>query len=135
MSEPPNPPIIQVCPTCKQRMLMLNTAGTHYQCFNKKCRDYRTPFFKETIEKVIQVDQAAQQQLASASGRNSTPWFGNQYYDTNKKRWRDGKYKRVRIGGHPWVWYFLFFVFLSIVGALILGYFHPGSHLSIFPIP
>jgi len=53
------------------------------------------------------------------------PWFGNQYFDPDKKKWRTGRYlHKARRRG--FLLAFAKFLILSLVVTLVLSYFFPG---------
>jgi hypothetical protein len=60
-------------------------------------------------------------------------WHGNQYYDSKKKKWLDGKKpKYIKLGHNNWFWGILGFVILSIAVTVILNHFYPNSSFSFF---
>ncbi|KKN04547.1 hypothetical protein LCGC14_1096280 [marine sediment metagenome] len=59
-------------------------------------------------------------------------WFGNQYYNTRKGKWVDGKQpKRVKLGRSylPWV---IICLILSVIGTIVLNHYYPGTYFIIF---
>jgi hypothetical protein len=123
---------MQICPTCKKPSLMLNEISNRYECLNLECK---TSFFRVTVDKNRQLITAEKEALDELSTKETRAWFGNQYYDAKRKKWRDGeKPIRVRWTHNYWNWIFivLAFVFISLAVTLILNYFWPGTRFTIF---
>ena len=121
--------LLNVCPSCKQKLLLFNKNENRYECLN--CKD---SFFKATIDKYIQQNTTESRNIGHNASLNAKAWVGNEYYDPKTKKWRKGqKIKRISIGGRGWVWTLLVFVLVSIIVTLILNYFVPGTRYMILP--
>lgn len=65
--------------------------------------------------------------------KNTKAWFGNQYYDSKKKKWRDGKRpKLIHLGHSNLLWGIVIFVITSLIITLAINYFYPGFRIVIF---
>jgi hypothetical protein len=127
MEQPPNSVLLQTCPSCKQLTLMLNEVSGKYECLN--CRD---TFFRATIDKYNQQEAAEKKARDQLTEQKPIAWSGNQYYDSKRKKWRNGKkIKRLSLGHKPWLSVLLMFILVSLIITLILNYLYPGSHFII----
>ena len=134
-------PQMQNCPACHEYSMMLTEDGTHYECQNPKCSDYRLRLLKgqykdynqrqfKTIypEKKTENNDAVDETDVS----KARLWNGNQYWDEKKKKWRDGD-QPIRIHRIPsWLVIVGVCIVISIVITLILNYLHPGTRFSFF---
>ncbi len=129
MEQSPTPIRLQVCPSCKQQSLILNEANNMYECLNTKCRE---TFFRASVDKYNQQIESDQEALNTLSEKSTKAWFGNQYYDSKKRKWRDGmRPKRVKLGRNNWLWIVIGFIIISLVITLILNFFFPGIRFFI----
>jgi hypothetical protein len=104
---------LEICPTCKERSLMLDSSR-QCECLNVKCEDYLQPIFKVSIEKAIEAQKIQDESRTKA------------------KDWRDGD-KPVRVHRIPtWLIIVGACVVVSIVITLILNHVQPGSRFSFF---
>ena len=137
-------PQIQNCPTCHKQSMMLTEDGTHYECQNPKCADYKLlvlylKYHKKhpqlPIDQIFQQQQdkiEAEKKALDESTAKARLWNGNQYWDGKKKKWRDGD-QPIRIHRIPaWVVIIGVCIVISIVITLILNYLHPGTSSSFF---
>lgn len=130
MERSPTPIPLQVCPSCKKQSLMLNQVSNRYECLNTKCRG---TFFKASVDTFNQQIQSENKTANALPKKETKAWFGNQYYDSKRKKWRDGKQpKKVNLGRNDWLWTVILFVVISIVVTLVLNHFYPGSRFAIF---
>jgi hypothetical protein len=107
---------------------MLNNTSNQYECLN--CRG---TFLKATVDKFNQQVAIEKNVLNELAGKETKAWFGNQYYDPKRKKWRNGKKpKKIRLGHNNWLWAVLAFILISIVTTLILNYLFPDSRFAIF---
>lgn len=122
---------LQTCPECKQRSLMLNTSNNRYECLNNKCR---RSFFTVSVDRYNQQVLSDQESLNELDRKKTRAWFGNQYYDPKKKKWRDGKESiKIRWKYNKWIWLApLLFILISIIATVIINYFFPGHRFIIF---
>jgi len=110
---------------------MLNETDDRYECLNIKCRE---SFFRATVDKYNQLGVAEQNAINELDAKKTRSWFGNQYYDSKRKKWRDGEQPiRVSWVHNKWHWLLipLLFILISVIITLILNYFHPGSKFAI----
>ena len=125
MEQPSVPINLQVCPSCKKQSLMFIQGSNQYECLNTECRQ---TFFKASIDKFNQQTEEEKKALDSLTKNETKSWFGNQYYDPKKKKWRAGKRpKIVSLGHNRWLWIPIFFIVISIIVTVVLNYFYPGS--------
>jgi len=130
MGQSRTPIDLQVCPSCKKQSLMFIQSSNTYECLNTDCGQ---TFFKASIEKYNQQIKGAKQALDSLQEKETKSWFGNQYFDPKKKKWRDGKRpKWVNLGHNHWFWFLVLFILLCLIVTLVLNYFFPGSKFAIF---
>jgi transposase-like protein len=122
-SQTPAP--LQVCPSCKERSLVPNRAGNGYECL--KCRE---TFFKASVDRFNEQTEAAKKALDALKEKETKGWFGYQYYDGKRKRWRDGQ--RPRRVGNNWLWNVILIIVIIVIAALILSHFYPDSRFAIF---
>jgi len=105
---------------------LLNEISNRYECINRKCND---TFLKIIIEKHYK-------QLENDKGQvpdNAIAWFGNQYFDSKRGKWRDGKKpKKIRFRNYTWLWYIVLFIFLILLINIIINQFHPGTKVFFF---
>ena len=59
------------------------------------------------------------------------PWFNNQYFDADKKKWKSGKYFNKR-RKQSFLWIFIVFIILSLAVTLVVDYFFPGVRIFFF---
>jgi len=64
------------CPRCLEISLFWISQNDIYECMNKRCR---LTFKKEELETEIKRSQ---------NKTTGKAWFGNQYFDLKKKKWR-----------------------------------------------
>jgi hypothetical protein len=126
-----NTPVeLKICPTCKQKSLMLNESSNRYECLNVTCKD---SFFRTAFDKFEKQNVGYQETLEAISTNKARAWAGNQYYDSKKKKWRDGKKpKRLKLGRWNWLRVFIIFLIISILITIILNCFFPNSGFAFF---
>jgi len=105
-------PQLQNCPTCHEQSMMLTEDGTHYECQNPKCADYKLlvlylKYHKEhpqlPIGQIVQQQQdkiktekdeyiqrgkeriEADKKALDESTAKARLWNGNQYWDEKRK--------------------------------------------------
>jgi ribosomal protein L37AE/L43A len=119
---------LQICPACHGKFLILNEANDQYECL--LCG---VTFFRATVDKYNQQVQAEKDAFSELTKKKTRAWFGNQYYDSERKKWRDGRRpKRIGLGRNKWLWIVLLFIVVSLAITLLLNYFHPGSSFAFF---
>jgi len=126
----------KLCPTCNEPM-MLSTDGTHYECANPKCSDYRLLLLKRAYDKqspkqtpIITTEKKTQDAPPEDPTDKARLWNGNQYWDEKKKKWRNGAQPRRLFYVPTWLVIVLICVAISIAVTIALNYTHPGSRYS-----
>ena len=111
--------------------------GTHYECQNPKCSDYRLRIlknqYKDYNQRQFKIIYPEKKDLIDETDVSKARlWNGNQYWDEKKKKWRDGD-QPIRIHRIPsWVVIIGVCIVISLVITLILNYLHPGTRYSFF---
>ena len=130
-------PKMQNCPTCHEQSMMLTKDGTHYECQNTKCSDYRLRLLKDMYkyydEKKYQIGKKTENNTTDETDVSKARlWNGNQYWDERKKKWRDGD-QPIRIHHIPsWLVIFGICIVISVIITIILNYLHPGTRFNFF---
>jgi hypothetical protein len=65
-----------ICPSCSETSLFWLEQIQVYECMNFKCR---------MIYSMVQYQESQKSPKVEPLGK---AWFGNEYYDTKKKKWR-----------------------------------------------
>ena len=121
---------MQICPTCHEQSMMLTEDGTHYECQNPKCADYKllvlylkyhkkhpSSMFDEYIRREKERIEAEKKALDESTAK-ARLWNGNQYWDEKKKKWRDGD-QPIRIHRIPsWLVIIGVCIIISILSGL-----------------
>ena len=113
---------LQECPRCNKKSLAWIQASQRYECFNRKCKNTFTEQELSAIKSQLK---------AEPKGK---AWSGNQFYDPEKTQWRNGiRPKKASLGrNYSWLLITLLFVTISIIIALILNFFFPGTRFFVF---
>ena len=124
-SKPATPLLVCLNPQCKKQAMALNRAGDTYECL--ACRH---TFPKPLVDRYNQQTEAAKRELEVLKEKETKGWMGHQYFDDEKKKWRDGQ--RPRRIGTNWLFIIILLIVIIAVTALILSHFFPDSRFTIF---